>query len=187
MRRLEAVIAARIKAKPFARRAEIIDRVPGLADQSVAGVIAWLPELGHITNEAAAALIGAAPYDDDSGGRKGQRHIKGGRRKRNLLYIPVMGAATQHNPVLKAYYQRPIAKGKSPRSPSSLHAQADRHLEHHARARRDLESGSSRGMSGRVAQPSGGASRRPLDRPKRPVGGRVKAEAAGGGGAKRQP
>jgi transposase len=116
MRRLEAVIAARIKAKPFARRAEIIDSVPGLADQSVAGVIAWLPELGHITNEAAAALIGAAPYDDDSGGRKGQRHIKGGRRKlRNLLYIPVMGAATQHNPVLKAYYQRLIAKGKEPK------------------------------------------------------------------------
>ena len=41
------------------------------------------------------------------------RHIKGGRKKlRNLLYMPVMGAATQHNPVLKAYYLRLIAKGK---------------------------------------------------------------------------
>jgi len=89
---------------------------PGLADQSVAGLIAWLPELGRISNEAAAALLGAAPYDDDSGGRKGQRHIKGGRRKlRNLLYMPVMGAATQHNPVLKAYYQRLIVKGKEPK------------------------------------------------------------------------
>jgi transposase len=117
LRRLEAVIAARIKANPaFARRAEIIDSFPGLADQSVAGLIAWLPELGRIRNEAAAALLGAAPYDDDSGGRKGQRHIKGGRRKlRNLLYVPVMGAATQHNPVLKAYYQRLIAKGKEPK------------------------------------------------------------------------
>ena len=51
--------------------------------------------------------------DDDSGERKGARHIKGGRRKlRNLLYMPVMGAATQHNPVLKAYYQRLRARGK---------------------------------------------------------------------------
>ena len=117
LRKLDAAIAAKIKAKPsFARRAEIIDSVPGLADQTVAGVIAWLPELGHISNEAAAALVGAAPYDDDSGGRKGQRHIKGGRRKlRNLLYMPVMGAATQHNPVLKAYYQRLIARGKEPK------------------------------------------------------------------------
>ncbi|HME83491.1 MAG TPA: transposase, partial [Roseiarcus sp.] len=106
LRKVEAAIAARIKADPgFARRAEIIASVPGLADQTVAGVIAWLPELGRISNEAAGALLGAAPYDDDSGGRRGQRHIKGGRRKlRNLLYMPVMGAATQHNPVLKAYY-----------------------------------------------------------------------------------
>ncbi len=114
LRKLDAAIAAKIKANPaFARRAEIIDSVPGLGDQAVAGLIAWAPELGRISNEAAAALIGAAPYDDDSGERKGVRRIKGGRRKlRNLLYMPVMGAATQHNPVLKAYYQRLRAKGK---------------------------------------------------------------------------
>jgi transposase len=114
LRKLNAAIAAKIKANPaFARRAELIDSVPGLGDQTVAGVIAWLPELGRISNKAAAALIGAAPYDDDSGQRKGGRSIKGGRRKlRDLLYMPVMGAATQHNPVLKAHYARLIARGK---------------------------------------------------------------------------
>jgi len=111
LRKVEAAIAAKINANPgFARRAEIIASVPGLAGQTAAGVIAWLPELGRISNQAASALLGAAPYDDDSGGRKGQRHIKGGRRK--LLYMPVMGAATQHNPVLKAYYQHLRARGK---------------------------------------------------------------------------
>jgi transposase len=114
LRKLDATIAAKIKANPvFARRAAIIASVPGLADQAVAGVTAWLPELGHITNEAAAALLGTAPYDDDSGEHKGVRHIKGGRRKlRNLLFVPVIGAATQHNPVLKDYYQRLRARGK---------------------------------------------------------------------------
>jgi transposase len=114
LRKLEASIASRIKANPaFAHRAELIDSVPGLADQTIAGLIAWLPELGRIRNEAASALLGAAPYDDDSGQRKGMRSIRGGRRKlRDLLYMPVMGAATQHNPVLKAYYQRLRAKGK---------------------------------------------------------------------------
>ena len=114
VRALDAAIRARIKANPgFARRAEIVDSFPGLADQAVAGVIAWMPELGHISNDAAGALLGAAPYDDDSGDRKGVRSIRGGRRKlRNLLYMPAMGAATQHNPVLKATYQRLVAKGK---------------------------------------------------------------------------
>jgi transposase len=114
LRALDAVIAGKIKSNPaLARRAEIIDSVPGLGAQAVAGVTAWFPELGHISNEAAAALRGVAPYDDDSGANKGDRRIKGGRRKlRNLLYMPVMGAATRHNPVLKAHYQRLLARGK---------------------------------------------------------------------------
>ena len=117
LRRLEASIASRIKANPaFARRGKLIMSVPELADHSVAGIVAWFPELGRIPNDAASALLGAAPYDDDSGQRKGVRCIKGGRRKlRNLLYMAVVGAATQHNPVLKAYYQRLIARGKEPK------------------------------------------------------------------------
>jgi transposase len=113
-RKLDAAIAAKIKANPeFAKCAELITSVPGLATQTAAGIIAWLPELGHVSNQAVAALVGSAPYDDDSGEHKGERRIKGGRRKlRNLLYMPVMGAATQHNPVLKAYYLRLRARGK---------------------------------------------------------------------------
>ena len=61
-------------------------------------------------------LVGVAPYDDDSGQRRGDRHIKGGRRKvRNLFYMACLGAATRHNPVLKAFYDRLIAKGKEPK------------------------------------------------------------------------
>jgi transposase len=112
--KLEGLIAAKIeKTERFAQRAEIIQSVPGLGEAAAAGLIAFLPELGRVDRQAAAALLGAAPFDDDSGERRGERHIKGGRRKlRNLLYMPIMGAATQHNAVLKAYYQRLIAKGK---------------------------------------------------------------------------
>jgi transposase len=115
--KLDAAIDAQIEESPqFAQRAEIVQSVPGLGDVSVSAVIAFLPELGRVDRQAAAALLGAAPFDDDSGERRGQRHIKGGRRKlRNLLYMPVMGAATRNNPVLKAYYQRLVAKGKAPK------------------------------------------------------------------------
>jgi transposase len=111
---LEAAIAAKLKETPrFAAQAEIIDSVPGLAVHTVAGVIAWMPELGQISDKVAAALAGVAPYDDDSGDHHGERHIKGGRQElRNLLYMAIVGAATQHNPVLKDYYQRLRAKGK---------------------------------------------------------------------------
>ena len=100
----------------FAERAEIIESVPGLAEITSAGLIALMPELGQARNQAAAALLGAAPYDDDSNKRQGERHIQGGRRKiRNLFYMACMGAATRHNPMLKAFYQRLIAKGKKPK------------------------------------------------------------------------
>ena len=115
--KLETAIAAKIKSTPeFAERADIIESVPGLAGTSCGTIIAGLPELGQVTGKIAAALHGSAPYDDDSGKRHGVRHIKGGRRwVRNALYMPCLGAATRHNPVLKAFYQRLIAKGKEPK------------------------------------------------------------------------
>ena len=115
--KLEAAISAKIKSTPdFAERAEIIESVPGLAGTSSANLVAGMPELGQVSDGIAAALIGVAPYDDDSGKRRGERHIKGGRRSvRNALYMPCVGAATQNNPVLKAYYQRLLAKGKEPK------------------------------------------------------------------------
>jgi len=115
--KLEAAICAKIKSMPdLAERAEIIESVPGFAETSSANLVAGMPELGQVSDEIAAALIGVAPYDDDSGKRRGERHIKGGRRwVRNAIYMPCVGAATLNNPVLKAYYQRLIAKGKEPK------------------------------------------------------------------------
>jgi transposase len=112
--KLDAAIAAMIEAVPrFAELAVIIESVPGLARVTAANLIAGMPELGQVSNKVAPALLGAAPYDDDSGRRRGEKHIKGGRRKvRNAFYMPCLGAATQHNPVIKEFYQRLLAKGK---------------------------------------------------------------------------
>lgn len=114
---LEAAITAMIKATPrFTELAEIIESVPGLGEGTSAGLIATMPELGRVDNKVAAALLGVAPYDDDSGKRRGERQIKGGRRRmRNLFYMACLGAATRHNPVLMAFYRRLRAKGKPPK------------------------------------------------------------------------
>jgi transposase len=112
--KIEAEITALIQATPhFADLAEIIESVPGLARTTSAALIAAMPELGQANNKIVAALLGVAPYDDDSGRRRGERHVKGGRRRaRNAFYMACLGAATQHNPVLKAFYDRLVAKGK---------------------------------------------------------------------------
>ena len=112
--KLEADISAMVETtSDFAELAEIIESVPGLARTTSAALIATMPELGHANDKIVAALLGVAPYDDDSGRRRGERHIKGGRRRtRNAFYMACLGAATQHNPVLKAFYDRLVAKGK---------------------------------------------------------------------------
>ncbi|MEJ0046282.1 MAG: transposase [Rhodospirillales bacterium] len=59
-----------------------------------------------------AALVGVAPFDDDSGRRHGHRHISGGRIEvRNLLYMAAL-VASRHNGVMKALYERLVARGK---------------------------------------------------------------------------
>jgi transposase len=115
--RLDKIIAGKIEQTDrFAERAAIIESVPGLGSGSAAGLIAWLPELGLVDNKVIAALVGVAPYDNDSGKHRGPRSIRGGRAKlRQLLYLPTVGAATRHNPVIKAYYDRLIANGKAPK------------------------------------------------------------------------
>jgi transposase len=112
--KIEAAISTLVQATPrFAELAEIIESVPGLARTTSAALIAGMPELGHANNKIVAALLGVAPYDDDSGKRRGERQIKGGRRRtRNAFYMACLGAATRHNPVLKAFYDRLVAKGK---------------------------------------------------------------------------
>jgi transposase len=112
--KIEAEITTLIQATPrFAELAEIIESVPGLGRTTSAALIADMPELGQANNKIVASLLGVAPYDDDSGRRRGERHIKGGRRRtRNIFYMACLGAATQHNPVLKAFYDRLVAKGK---------------------------------------------------------------------------
>jgi transposase len=73
-----------------------------------------MPELGQISREEAAALAGLAPFDDDSGKYKGQRHIAGGRgRLRRSLVAASLPAAFRWNKALIDLYGRLTAKGKA--------------------------------------------------------------------------
>ena len=111
--RLEKAIAALIAQTPaFKDRAQKLTAVRGIGPTTAALLLAELPELGTLNKAEAAALAGLAPRNHDSGAFRGQRHIAGGRPAvRTGLWMPTL-VATQHNPILKAFYQRLRAKGK---------------------------------------------------------------------------
>ena len=88
------------------RQDELLQSVPGVGPVLSATCLALLPELGRLTRGEIAALVGLAPYPDQSGPRDGKRHIYGGRADvRRVLYMATLAAA-RWNPVIKECYQR---------------------------------------------------------------------------------
>jgi transposase len=97
----------------LAGRLDLVLSIPGIGERTALALIIRMPELGQISREKAAALAGLAPFDDDSGQHKGQRHIAGGRgRLRRSLFAAALPAAFRWNDALGVLYRRLIAAGK---------------------------------------------------------------------------
>lgn len=98
----------------LARRLDLVLSVPGIGERTALALIIRMPELGRVSREEAAALAGLAPFDDDSGKHKGQRHIAGGRgRLRRSLFAAALPAAFRWNKALVELYARLMARGKA--------------------------------------------------------------------------
>jgi len=96
-------------------KAERLQQLQGVGPVLAATLLAYLPELGQEEDKRIAALVGVAPHAEDSGERSRPRHARGGRVEvRNVLYMAAV-SASQHNPVLTAFYQRLRATGKPPK------------------------------------------------------------------------
>jgi transposase len=91
---------------------DLLQSVPGVGPAVSRTLLAELPELGRLDRRTIAALVGVAPFNQDSGQRRGQRHIWGGRTTvRQVLYMAAL-VGMRYNPRLKAFYQRLRAAGK---------------------------------------------------------------------------
>lgn len=91
---------------------ELLTEVNGIGRKTSAMLIANAPELGRCDRKQIAALIGIAPYNHDSGYKKGQRSISGGRPDvRKILYMATV-SATRFNPIIGEFYQRLVKAGK---------------------------------------------------------------------------
>jgi len=86
--------------------------MPGVGNVVAISLLSNLPELGLMNNKQAAALVGVAPINKESGPYQGKRRIRGGRPQIRTVMFMAMMSAMQCNPVFKKTYQDLVAKGK---------------------------------------------------------------------------
>lgn len=109
---IEAKMATHV-TNHHADLAGLLNSAKGIGPNTVATLIAELPELGRLSNRQISKLVGVAPLNRDSGVQRGRRAIFGGRAAlRRALYMPTLVAIT-HNPVIRVFYRRLVAAGKA--------------------------------------------------------------------------
>ena len=90
----------------------IIQSIPGIGPVVAGTIIAELPELGNVTRKEAAALVGVAPFNKDSGKFRGRRHIWAGRAKIRKVLYSAMRPCLRYNGVIRGWFDRFRAAGK---------------------------------------------------------------------------
>jgi transposase len=103
-----------LRASPVWRERETLYRsVPGIGSVCARTLVLDLPELGTLSRQRIAALVGVAPFNRDSGTLRGTRTTWGGRAHvRATLYMSTL-VAVRYNPALKAFYARLCTAGKA--------------------------------------------------------------------------
>jgi transposase len=99
--------------KDLARKLHLLHSIQGVGERTALALVIRMPELGRLSREQAASLLGVAPFIHESGRYKGQRRTGGGRaRARTSLFAAALAAARQWNPALIALYDRLTKAGK---------------------------------------------------------------------------
>ncbi len=113
VRELESAIAALISQDPLWHELDQAFRsIKGVADRTVARLMAEMPEIGTLSNKAISKLAGVAPLAHDSGKLQGKRSVRGGRASvREILFV-VAGVSGRYEPDFIAFHQRLQAAGK---------------------------------------------------------------------------
>lgn len=113
IKQLDSLILKTISESPeLTEKSQKLCAETGVGPVLMSTLLAEMPELGKLTRNQASALVGVAPFDNDSGNFKGKRSIAGGRvRVRCALYMATL-AAIRHNPIIREFFKRLVANGK---------------------------------------------------------------------------
>ena len=113
---LELAVAGLIQSDPLWRELDQAFRtIKGVADRTVARLMAEMPEIGTLSNKTISKLAGLAPLANDSGKHQGRRAVRGGRSAvRDILFI-VGSVVARYEPDFIVFQQRLRAAGKPPK------------------------------------------------------------------------
>ena len=113
VKEIDDELGRRLRESPLWReREDLLRSVPGIGPATVFSLLAELPELGSLDRREAAAVVGVAPLNRDSGKHRGSRRCWGGRgRVRAALYMAAL-VGVRYNPTLKEFYERLLRAGK---------------------------------------------------------------------------
>jgi len=110
---LDRAIAELIESDDdWRNKRDLLQTVPGIGPAAANQLVSDLPELGKLSRQEVAALVGVAPMNRDSGTLRGQRHVFGGRRDLRCVLFMAAASAKRFNPLIRAFYQRLRAAGK---------------------------------------------------------------------------
>jgi len=111
--RIEQDIARHTRtSEALKARSRRMQELKGVGPVLSATLMAYVPELGRVSDKTLASLVGVAPYPRDSGTVKARRSIRGGRSQvRHVLYMAAV-TASRFNPILATFYDRLREKGK---------------------------------------------------------------------------
>ena len=113
---IETEVAERIAGDPVWRKLdEAFRTIKGVADRTVARLMAELPEIGTLSGKAVAKLVGLAPIANDSGKRTGNRPVRGGRTTVRAVLFVVAEIVRRYVPDFAAFHQRLRDAGKPPK------------------------------------------------------------------------
>lgn len=107
--RLDAIVA---DSEAFRAKDDILQTITGIGPQVSRTLLAHLPELGTRSRQTITALVGLAPYNDDSGNQTRTRHIRGGRAKVRIGLYQAAVSAVRYCPEMNAFYTNLKARGK---------------------------------------------------------------------------
>ena len=112
-RAIEGEIGSMIDDDPlWAHLSQTFRSIKGVADRTVAWLMAELPEIGIYSNKAIAKLVGVAPIANDSGPRRGKRPVRGGRPGVRSIMFLVAAIAARYDESLGRFRDRLLAAGK---------------------------------------------------------------------------
>src|SRR5207253_2364411 len=110
---LDKTLRERLRQSPVWREQDdLLQSVRGVGPVVSMSLLCQMPELGKVNRKEAAALLGVAPFNEDSGKHRGKRRTWGGRENLRQVFYMATLVASHWNPVIKRFYERLLEAGK---------------------------------------------------------------------------